>query len=166
MESGTAIRDDLIAAIAKTKSVTSMHITYVFDIENDSEGEEKVVTDYQAPDRSRAIDAEGGTITIGLDTYRATTSAGPYTHEVLNHGVNALSFLDELGEPTDVQKRVNTYEFKTEATATALVTVVDGLVRVIQITGQSDGYPASTSTWLLTKVNDPTIVIEAPTNVA
>lgn len=159
------MRRELLDAIAKTKSVTSLHITYVFDIENDSEGEERVVTDYQAPDRSRSIDAEGGSITIGLDSYRATTSAGPYTHEVLSHAVNALNFLDELGEPTEVDKKVNTYEFKTEPTATALVTVINGYVRVIQITGASEGYPASTSTWLLTKVNDPSIVIEAPTNV-
>lgn len=160
------MRQQLLDAIAKTKSVTSVHITYVFDIENDSEGEERVSTDYQAPDRSRSIDAEGGSITIGLDAYRATTSAGPYTHEVLGHGVNALNFLDELGEPTTVSQNKDTYEFKTADSATALVTVVGGYVRVVQITGKGDGNPASTATWLLTKVNDPSIVIEAPTNVA
>lgn len=142
-----------------------MRFTHIFDVEDDNLGEEKVVTDYERPDRSRSVDADGVTVTIGLDAYRASSLAGPYTHDVLDLGVNALKFLDELGEPASVTKKVNTYVFKTEATAEASVTVIDGYVRVIQIVGKSDGYPASTSTWLLQNLNAVGIQIEVPTNL-
>lgn len=156
----------MLDAIAKTKAVEAVRVTYVFDIEDDNLGEEKVVTDYEKPDRSRAVDDEGVTVTIGLDAYRAPALAGPYTRTVLDQPVYALSFLDELGEPSEVSKKINTYEFKTEATANALVTVIDGYVRVIQIVGKSEGYPASTSTWLLQNLNAAGIQIEPPTNLA
>ena len=156
----------MLDAIAKTKAVQSVRFTSVIDFPNDNEGVERLVTDYVAPDRSRTIDEEGVTIIIGLDSYRAATLAGPYNHTVSNRGVGALNFLDELGDPGEVTRKGDVYEFKTEVTATASVTVKAGYIRIVQIVGKSEGYPATTSTWLLNNIDAPGIVIEPPTNLA
>ena len=146
----------------------AVRLTNVYDVADDNEGIERTVTDYEAPDRSRDIDDSGVTITIGVDAYRAASLAGPYRHEVLSHGVNALHFLDELGQPEadSVSRKQDVYEFKTEPTTTATVTIKDGYVRVVQMVGKSEGYPATTSTWLLTDIDAAGISIEAPTNLA
>jgi hypothetical protein len=144
-----------------------VRFTYIYDVENDNEGIERTVTDYEAPDKSRDVAEDGVTITVGLDAYHGATLAGPFNHEVLRHGVNALNFLDELGSPSadDVTRKGDVYEFKTEKTTTASVTVKEGYVRVVQLIGKSEGYPATTSTWLLTNIDAAGIQITAPTNV-